>query len=186
MKSKIFYIIFIIVILFLSILQIFRTAYYRLEAKIYRNFLSNTNGVFPDYVVDSLGNEINCKTIFQQGVFLIATISPKDCSPCLEAEVNFLNDIKGKIQHLPVYIIVNYHYSFSKEISQWLEEYNIQFPYFFDFSGSFEDFNHLNKAHSWNFLVRNGKIITIFLPPQGKISMKIYIEFIKDMIKKKL
>ncbi len=182
MKRDILYLIAIVIMFILCLFQTRRLVISRSEANMYDYLLSNAAGILPVELRDTTNKAVKTDSLFGKGIYLVATLSPKDCPVCLEREVKFLKVLHKEIPALPIRLIIAYYPS-KEEIGPWLKEWALEFPYYFDRGNTFEGLNHLNSSSSWNILMRSGRIITSFLPEENHLAKQAIFTFIIKYIR---
>ncbi len=183
-----FYLVVIVIIFFQSKMIISS----KMEVSFYKVLLSNVPlkeySIMKEYSIilrDTLSNDFEFNNLYGKGICLISTISPKDCGSCLEDEIEFLKYLRKNIPALQVIVLIEHYYGSNKEISPWIKDYGIEYPYYFDVGG-IEDRCSLKSSLSWNFIVKDGKIITSFLPPKGRMEKKICLNLLREYVRMKI
>ena len=153
------------------------------QTVIYKQFLFRAAGELPPIISDKVKRNIELDSLLENGKYLLVTLSPHDCPVCLEREIRFLKVLHKEVPALPIIIIVSYYPS-KGEIEPWLREWGLDFPYYFDPENTLEKMNGLRPSEAWNILVKNGQVITSFLPEENYFYKRAIFEFLHEYLKK--
>ena len=180
-NSKYWLVVFFLV--FVNCLQTYRLLVFYTKTIIYKDMVNNASGFLPLCLKKTNVKDVDVDTLFNAGTFLLSTLSPHDCPVCLEREVRFLKVLHKEVPALPIIIIVSYYPS-RGEIEPWLREWGLDFPYYFDPENTLEKMNGLRPSEAWNILVKNGQVITSFLPEENYFYKRAIFEFLHEYLKK--
>jgi len=190
LKDILFILIFLVLLGAYTYFIYYKTIEVKVIEGLYENYLLILGPkVLTDSLVikDTLKNTYGMKKFFGKGIWLISTVSPGDCAPCLNKQIKFLRILEKEIPYLNKALIV-IAYPNKNEITPWLKELGIYGNYYFHFPNFIEHYYApMGTTYmAWNFLFIDGKIKAAFSGPDSWMETKVYLKILHRVLKKEL